>query len=305
MPLVDRAIVQRHASVRWPSWTSAPRTQLIAGAVGAVVGLLVAGYGLFTAQGTAVRGVPAEDAATVNGIPILRSDLAAQLQTTLGKPASAASPAERRQVLADLIREELMVRRGLELDQPSTDPDTRAALVSAVQAQIAVDATSDVPAEPELRRFYTMHQASYSSMGEMTVRDLVPIRPLPPGDLAAVVGDLRRKPLAAVLVERGLKDSGSVSGDELYFAARIHLGDRLFEAARQLADGEVAGPVTTPSGTHFLLMIHNIVPKAKTFEEARAQVYSDYKQDLEARLRDGEANFLLGRADIHIAPDLR
>ena len=41
---------------------------------GAVIGLLLAGYALFTARGTSTLMVPAEDVALVNQQPISRSD---------------------------------------------------------------------------------------------------------------------------------------------------------------------------------------------------------------------------------------
>lgn len=289
----------------WPEWIAAPRAQLALGAAGALLGLGIAGYGLFTAQNTRIGGVPAEDAAIVEGVPVLRSDLAQQIETATGRPEAKASAAERRGALDAMIDEELMVRRGLELDQPSTDPDTRAALVSAVQAQIAVDATSAVPDEAALRAYYAEHRAHYAAMGEMTVRDLIPRSSASPGDLAAAADALRHEPVAAVIARYSLRDSGRVGDDELYFAARIHLGNRLFGAAQRLADGQVAGPIAAADGPHLLVMVHHLLPQPEAYARARPQVYSDYKQALEARLRAGESRFLRGRATIQIAPDLR
>ena len=44
------------------------RRSLMLCAAGAVLGLVIAGFGLFTAHGTRTAGVPAEDVALVNGV---------------------------------------------------------------------------------------------------------------------------------------------------------------------------------------------------------------------------------------------
>ena len=57
-----------------------PRRSLILFAIGAALGLTIAGFGLFTAAGTKISGVPAEDVALINGRHILRSDFITQVQ---------------------------------------------------------------------------------------------------------------------------------------------------------------------------------------------------------------------------------
>ena len=99
---------------------------------GAVIGLLLAGYALFTARGTSTFMVPAEDVALVNQQPISRSDFLFQLQSLYNVELSHSTREQRQRVLDDMIREELFVQRGKELDVASTDPDVRNALVNAV-----------------------------------------------------------------------------------------------------------------------------------------------------------------------------
>src|SRR5690242_8499623 len=57
-----------------------PRRSLALFACGTALGLGIAAYGLFTAAGTRIAGVPAEDIALINGRHILRSDFVAQTQ---------------------------------------------------------------------------------------------------------------------------------------------------------------------------------------------------------------------------------
>ena len=44
-----------------------------------------------------------------------------------------------------MIREELFVQRGKELDVASTDPEVRAAMVNSVELEIAADAITSQP----------------------------------------------------------------------------------------------------------------------------------------------------------------
>ena len=94
-------------------------------AAGALAGLGIAGYGLFTASGTTTHSVPPEDMALINQRPILRSDFITQLETETGKTFGSPRRAQKLRVLDEMVREELRVQRGLELDYAETDQDTR------------------------------------------------------------------------------------------------------------------------------------------------------------------------------------
>src|SRR6202041_2509190 len=145
---------------------------------GALLGLLMAGYSLFTARGTSTLIVPPEDVALVNQQPISRSDYLQQLQTLYGVDLPHATAAQRRKVLDDMIREELFVQRGKELDVASTDPEVRAAMVNAVELEIAADAITSQPSEAQLLTYFAAHRARYASEGIMNLRDYV----FPPGE---------------------------------------------------------------------------------------------------------------------------
>jgi hypothetical protein len=271
---------------------------------GALLGLLMAGYSLFTARGTSTLIVPPEDVALVNQQPISRSDYLQQLQTLYNVDLQHATPAQRRKVLNDMIREELFVQRGKELDVASTDPDVRAAMVNAVEQEIAADAVTAQPTEPQLRAYYAAHQARYASEGMMTVRDYV----FPPGESSAAAqaaeGLASSAPTPALLARWHASDSGKVSGEEFYFAAKIHLGEGLFEAARNLRDGGASVPIARPDGIHVLYMLKNTRPVPMDFAAARDQVLTDYRNDAIVHLRTGDEAFLRKRANILIADDI-
>ena len=255
--------------------------------IGAVIGLVMAGFALFTARGTSTLIVPPEDVALVNQQPIVRSDYQALLRTLYGVAESQATPRQRQRVLDDMIQEELLVQRGLELDVAAFDPDVRSAMVSAVEQSVAADAVSRQPKEADLKAFYDAHQARYANEGVMTLKDLV----FPSAEAAAT--------------GLGGRDSGKVDGAEYYFAAKIHLGDRLFDIAQRLPSGGVSASVALPDGVHVLHMIENRAPIARDFDTARAQVLNDYTQQAIKRLQDRQAQFLRKRANILVAKDLR
>ena len=271
---------------------------------GALLGLLMAGYSLFTARGTSTLIVPAEDVALVNQQPISRSDYLLQLQSLYSVDLPHATAAQRRKVLDDMIREELFVQRGRELDVASTDPDVRAAMVNAVEQEIAADAVTSQPTEPQLRSYYAAHPARYASEGMMTVRDYVFPASESSAAAQAAAALASGPPTPALLAQWRASDSGRVSGEEFYFAAKIHLGEALFEAAGDLPDGGVSAPIALPDAIHVLYMFNNKKPVPMAFAAARDRVLTDYRNDAIEHLRTGDEAFLRKRANILIADDV-
>jgi parvulin-like peptidyl-prolyl isomerase len=287
-----------------------PTRSLILMAIGAVVGIGIAGFGLFTASGTTVAGVPAEDVALVNNKPVLRSDFIAQVEAENGVPFAQTTRAQRLKVLDEMIREELFVQRGLELDFPASDPDTRSALVAAVEQQVVADVTSQKPKEEDLRAFYESHKDAYSSDGTMTLHEYV----LPGATDAAAMAKAAQAvqalrggaALEPTMARFGLNTSGRVDdGEEFYFAAKIHLGDPLFELARTLKNGAVSDPQAAPDGVHVLVMVENNQPVPLAFADAREKVLFDYKKAEEDKLEKADEKYLRSKADIQIAKDYK
>jgi hypothetical protein len=278
---------------------------LVLMAVGAIVGLLLAGYALFTAKGTSTLSVPAEDVALVNQQPISRVDFIAQLRTLYDVDLRHATREQRQRVLDDMIREELFVQRGKELDVASTDPEVRSAMVNAVELEIASDVITAQPTREQLQAYYESHRARYAREGLIVVRDFV--FPVAHPQAAQQAADAMRAggPTPELLARYGAHDSGKVGDEEFYFAARIHLGDRLFEAAVQLSDGQVSAPIEQPDGIHVLYVVHNAHPVPLEFAGAYDQVLHDYRNDGINGLRRQDATFLRKRANILISDDVK
>jgi hypothetical protein len=271
-------------------------------AVGAIIGLIMAGVALFTAKGTSTLVVPPEDVAMVNQQPIARSDYFLQLKALYDNDYAHATHEQRQKVLDQMIREELFVQRGKELDVASVDPDVRNAMVSAVEGGIAADVVASRPSDDKLIAYYNAHQGAYSNEGMMTVRDLV--FPAPVG--AAAAQDLQSgKDVNAVVLQYHGKDSGRVNGQEFYFAAKIHLGEPTFNLAKGLAAGKASGPIKADDGVHVLYMVSNFPPIPSSFDQARSRVLSDYQKEAISRLQTGDERFFRKRANVLIAEDMR
>lgn len=267
---------------------------------GAVLGLVIAGAGLFTAQGTRTAIVPPEDAAIVNNVPILMADLIGQLRALDDVGLAEATPAQKRKVLDDMIREELFVQRGVEMGLPNDDIDVRQALVNATEAQVAQDAMTARPTDAELRAFYAADPSRYATEGTMTVHEYLA------RDAAIAEAGTRGLRAGQNAAALRLATSGRVDdGEEFYFAARIHLGSALFAVARTLKDGEVSEPMRQADGWHILQMVRNGRPKALSFEQVEDRVLHDFLNAKVARLQAGNERFLRKRADVKIAAALQ
>ena len=276
-------------------------------AIGAAVGLAIAGVGLFSARGTATHNVPPEDIALVNQRPVLRSDFVTQLEGETGESFDQATRAEKLKVLDEMIREELLVQRGLELDFAETDQMTRNALAMAMDQQALAEATTSQPSEQQLREFFNKNPARYASDGILTVRHLVLVAG-GGGEQAmlkareAVTALRANTPVEAVMAKFGLTEPRN-DGDEFYFAAKIHLGDAVYAQALRMKEGEVSEPLQAADGIHIVQVIKDKVPVPLSFEHARLQVLTDLKNAQQERLMAATMKFLRERSKILIAPD--
>jgi len=288
-------------------------------ASGALIGLGIAGYGLFTAKGTRSHGVPPEAIALVNQRQILRSDFMTQVQTQYTTTFAQSSHEQRLKTLTDMIDEELMVQRGLEIDLPSYDPDVRGALVAGVELEVSADALAQQPTESQLRAYYQEHKDRYSSEGVMQLRDLVVTTggsrtPAAAKLEAAQAAAAARsgQPLALVIKRFELVDSGRFmdaghvdTGDIFQFAVRAKLDDALYNAALALKDGEISEPIAQADGMHLIAMVKRRFPVPQSFDQASDRVWSDLKNLAQTEVRAANIRYLRSRADILLSADAR
>jgi parvulin-like peptidyl-prolyl isomerase len=295
------------------------RRSMILLALGALLGLAIAGYGLFTAKGTRSRSVPPEDLALVNNRPILRSDFMTQVQTEFATPFAESTPEQRAKVLKDMVAEELQVQRGLEIDLPSFDPDVRTALVAGVQLEISADVMAQQPTDQELRAYYEAHKDRYVGEGVLRMRDLVPksgaaatAAQAMPSTQQAVTALRAGMPVEQAMQRYRLEDSGALmaagrvdTGEIFEFAARAKLAREIYAIVATLQSGQISEPIRQSDGVHVVVMLEHRMPVREDYATAADQVWTDYKNEAQARVREANVRYLRSRADILLSPEAR
>ena len=302
---------------RWAALAAAvwrrPARPLVLAVIGAALGLCIAAVGLFRPAPSAVTSTPPGDAAVVNQEPILMSDFITETEQKYGVPFAQTTPAQRAAQLHAMIDQELLVQRSLALDLPEQDTNSRSALEDGVTALINAPVTADRPSDEALRAFYATHRANYATHGSMTLTDLV----LHVGgfenadqtvaqamaDAAEAAYQLKSGAnIDTVKQHFGFIDSGKVNGEEPDFAARLHLGAKLYSVAQGMSDGTVSPPIADADGVHLLIMQQRTAPVFNDFEGVRNNVYADYQTAQKAGANAANLKFLRGSAQILLAP---
>jgi parvulin-like peptidyl-prolyl isomerase len=290
---------------KWSLAQPGARRSLIMLAIGAAIGLGIAGFGLFTAKGTQSHTVPPEMAALVNQQPILISDFTTQLQSEFGIPITKATEAQKRKVLNDMINEELMVQRGQEMNLASSDPDVRSALVAGVELQNSANVIAKQPTHEEMLAYYNQHKDRYRTQGVLTLRDLVlaPTATRTLEQTKAVMAEVSKalkagQSVDAVKAKYGLTETNKVNGEELDFAAKIHLGDTLYAAVVDSTPGFISEPVADKDGVHVMAVGKRIPSVQLTFDQASNQVFTDFKKDAQDAVQAANIRFLKSKAEI-------
>ena len=299
------------------SLTRRPQRPATLAFVAAFVGLAVAGASLLHPAPKDMTSVPAGAVALVNQKPILMTDFMSETETAAGVPFDQSTPAQRAEVLHRMIDEELMVQRSLALDLPEQDVDVRNAMIDGVTAQVNLETAATRPQDDQLRAFFNANRANYANQGSMNLTDLVlhiggfenadQSLDQAMADAAQAVYELRSgETVDHVKQHFGFVDSGKLAaGDQWDFAARIHLGPKLYAAAGKLSDGEISDPVADTDGVHVIVMQHRQAPVFTDFDTVRNNVYSDYSNKQKAKAKQENIDFLRSSAQILIAPGQR
>lgn len=282
-------------------------------AAGAIFGLALAGYSLLSAKGTSTGFIPPEAIALVNQKVILRSDFINQTQAEIGSLFKETTAEQRQKVLNEMIDEELLVQRGLEVGLPASDPDVRSALAAGVNLQVDADVLAKQPTEIELQDYFNEHRDRYAGEGVMRIHDL--ILPVPAGQTIdsfrssadQAVADLKNgKPLESVIQTYGLKESGAIDQSDNYnFAVAAKLGDILYAEAAKLNSGDISPPVLKLGNLHILVMVSRRLPPTVDFNTVRDRIWLDVQRDARSQVEQANLSYLRGKADIILAQGYR
>jgi hypothetical protein len=129
-------------------------------AIGAIGGLIIAGYGILR-QTAGGDNLPDSAIASVNGTLISLDGLERSMARFM-PPELLADPAERTRMLERMIDDELLVQRGVELGMTESDTEVRAAIVNSLVASITAEADSASPSDDELNRYLEENAERFS-----------------------------------------------------------------------------------------------------------------------------------------------
>lgn len=133
-------------------------------ALGALVGLVMAGFGILR-QAPEGSALPEDTLARVNDTPITR-DLYERTVTRLPGPAGLR-PVE--DVLQMLIDDELLVQRGVELGMLNSDLTVRQAVIDSLVASITAEADAADPTDLELETHLAENAERFSFVAKISI----------------------------------------------------------------------------------------------------------------------------------------
>ncbi len=295
-------------------WGTPPQRGLAPPLAGMAVGLVLAGIGIFHEVHHPLTSVPPGYVALVNQQGVLMSDFISQVATETEEPFDQTTPAQRAQVLHEMIDKELLVQRALVLDLPETTIEVRTAMSDAVNAQAGAPLLAEEPTEAQLRAYYNAHLDRYASQGTMTVINLVlhvggyqnADQSVSQAEADAVEADYQLRSGSAIdYIEEhfGFVDaSPQYDTQQLDFAAKLHLGPQLYQVATTLGSGEISDPIVQSDGVHILVMQQRQPPAVEDFSAAHAQVYTDFRLAESDVAAQQNLQFLRSQAQILLAP---
>ena len=245
-------------------------------AIGAAAGLAAALWG---ALGPPARDRVGNDViATVNGVAIDRADYERALGSLVADKRSPLTPADSARVLANLVDEQLLVERGLDLGLGEQDIAVRKALIDAMIQFAVAGAAAREPDDGELRRYYAERPQLVQSDAELRVR----VVSFPSRD-AARVEAMRQALLGGATFDAASRDAGAepvAVPDTLLPPAKLadYAGPAVRDAALAMTAGDVAGPLDVGGVPSFVLLVERTAPTAPPFEQVRDVVAEEWRR---------------------------
>lgn len=250
-------------------------------AVGAVAGLLAAAYGLLD-RAVRVAGLPDGSVARINDTLVSRERFERALDQLVASYGRIPSAEDRARVLTQMIEEELLVQRGIELGMARSETTVRSAIVQSLVASITAEADAADPGDDELERFLADNAERYTYAASLTVDAWIADDEWLAQDVVdRLRGDATFTPPDAVRSVPGLP-TGPVPLERL----RMFLGPAITAAAADMPVGSSA--VYARQGRWYIIRVVGREDTAVAELDAiRSQVLIDYRRTLaDAGLRD-------------------
>lgn len=250
-------------------------TRLLFG-IGAAAGL---GVALFTALGPLDTGAKAGDlAARVGDGGVSRASYQRAIEALEADKRNPLTAADRARALDRLIDEELLVRRGIELGLPGSEPAVRKAIVDAMVQFATVQGVQRAPDEAELKRFYATRPDLFRSDPALRVAAAVL-----PGYAPAATERLARLLREGASFDAAARAVGATLlpiPDMSLSATKLtdYAGPTVRDTALGLAPGETAGAVEAGGRLVMVQLLERRPGARASFATVRAEVEEAWRR---------------------------
>jgi len=264
-------------------------------AIGAAAGLALAGYGLLQ-RSPHDTPLPSNAVARVNDVIIDAERFQRAVHAFTITTGTAPTGDDRARMLMQLVEEELLVQRGIELGMPKSETTVRAAIMQSLIASVTAEADATDPDDAALEAYLQEHADRYTMASAFAVDAWIADDEWQAQDFLA---RLRRDDAAddndAVRRVPGLP-IGLIAVERL----RMFVGPAIAAATDAMPIGESA--VFVRQGRWYIVRVaergESVVA---SLGAVRSQVLIDFRRDLaDARLRV-YLDDLLQQADVTIA----
>lgn len=244
----------------------------------ALLTLLVCGAIALALSGVvdSAASLPPGAAASVNGEPVPRAKLDALLAGLSGQLDQPPGAAERAEVLARLVDEELLLQQGLALGLVRADARLRSQIVQEVIRQAVAEGAAQPVEEAALRAFHARNAGYFRRPTRVLLRCLR-------FDDAQVAERYAAAPQGQ-LPPGARTDATLPQGEIAEAKLRDYLGSPLAARVFALAPGAALLEPLPGGGARVFVAVSRIESEAAPFEAVRAQVESEYR-----RRRDEDA----------------
>jgi hypothetical protein len=260
-----------------------------------LLGSALAGIGLsvWSIAGAAQPRLGPDVVALVNGVPIVRADYETARRLRRKEMDRELNAAEqRKRALAQVVDEELLVQRALELDLVRKDDTLRYQLRTAVEDAVVADALSTAGPvdEQQLEAHYREHAGEFLRSPRAMVERLF-FRVAASDDARRARG--RAEAVAARLAAGETFETVRTAGDPPpqalplallpASALRIYLGAAAADRVFEMQEGQVSAPIGSPQGFQVLRVAKLEPRQLPPLAEVRALVEASYRKTFRAR----------------------
>jgi len=199
---------------------------------------------------------------------------------------AALSPQEKRQLIDDYIREEVMVREAISLGLEENDQIIRRRLIQKIEfINLGVQAELEAISEAELNAYFNQHSAQYAVDASITFTHVF----FAQGEHKGNTLELANKTLATLNQSAVPFSKAAQYGQRFFFHRNYvdrtpafigsHFGDGFSKHVFTLTPSPVwHGPIASDYGYHLVLLTKNEASRAANLQEVASEVLGDLQR---------------------------